>query len=97
MFTKFKEKIVKDYCYLTVLLLLFVSFSLYIVGFSISYKSQLSHIKMLAIEESEDLFYKINTKDLKNFPKDDDNSPARLKKIIISIKFSSMDIPKTIN
>ena len=75
MFTKFKEKIVKDYCYLTVLLLLFVSFSLYIVGFSISYKSQLSHIKMLAIEESEDLFYKINTKDLKNFPKDDDNSP----------------------
>ena len=30
---------------------------------------------MLAIEESEDLFYKINTKDLKNFPKDDDNSP----------------------
>ena len=32
MFTKFKEKIVKDYCYLTVLLLLFVSFSLYIVG-----------------------------------------------------------------
>lgn len=47
MFTKFKEKIVKDYCYLTVLLLLFVSFSLYIVGFSISYKSQLSHIKML--------------------------------------------------
>ena len=75
MFTKFKEKIVKDYCYLTILLLLFVSFSLYIVGFSISYKSQLSHIKMLAIEESEDLFYKINTKDLKNFPKDDDNSP----------------------
>lgn len=75
MFTKFKEKIVKDYCYLTVLLLLFVSFSLYIVDFSISYKSQLSHIKMLAIEESEDLFYKINTKDLKNFPKDDDNSP----------------------
>lgn len=72
MFTKFKEKIVKDYCYLTILLLLFVSFSLYIVGFSISYKNQLSHIKMLAIEESEDLFYKINAKDLKNFPKGED-------------------------
>lgn len=94
MFTKFKEKIVKDYCYLTILLLLFVSFSLYIVGFSISYKSQLSHIKMLAIEESEDLFYKINTKDLKIFLK---MMITHLKKIIISIKFSSMDILKTIN
>lgn len=67
MFTKFKEKIVKDYCYLTVLLLLFVSFSLYIVGFSISYKSQLSHIKMLAIEESEDLFYKALSQQMVNF------------------------------
>ena len=77
MFKEFKEKIVKDYCKLTILLLLFVSFSLYITGFSISYKNQLSHIKMLAIEEREDLFYKITTKDLKNFPKelDDDSSP----------------------
>lgn len=49
---------------------------------------------MLAIEESEDLFYKINTKDLKIFLK---MMITRLKKIIISIKFSSMDIPKTIN
>lgn len=72
MFKEFKEKIVKDYCRLTILLLLLFSFSLYIIGFSISYKSQLSHIRMLAIEESEELFFKISTKNLKNFPAEED-------------------------
>ena len=31
-----------------------------------SYKEQLSHIEMLAIEESEDLFYKLDANGVKN-------------------------------
>lgn len=67
MFSKFKQKIVKDYTFLTSILLLMVSLSIYLTAFSISYKEQYSHIKMLAIEESEELFYKINNSS-KDFP-----------------------------
>ena len=72
MFGEFKQKIVKEYTFLTSILLLTVSLSIYATGFYISYKEQVSHIQMLAVEESEDLFYRINHDDLKEYMLNDD-------------------------
>ena len=66
MFLEFKQKIVKDYTFFTSILLMAISLSIYVTSFYMSYKAQLSHIEMLAIEESEDLLYKLNDNGLKN-------------------------------
>lgn len=66
MFLEFKQKIVKDYTFFTSILLMAISLSIYVTSFYMSYKEQLSHIEMLAIEESEDLFYKLDANGLKN-------------------------------
>lgn len=67
MFHEFKQKIAKDYTILTTILLLCVSIIIYFVEFSISYKEQLHQLNMLAIEESEEIFYKLNTNTIEEF------------------------------
>lgn len=57
MFSEFKQKITKEYARFTCILLLIVSLSIYAVGVHMSYKEQLYQIKILAIEESEELYH----------------------------------------
>lgn len=72
MFNEFKQKIVRDYTVLTIFLLLCVSLSIYFVSSYISYKDQISRLKMLAVEESEELFYKMNSMNgIKDFTLDE--------------------------
>lgn len=61
LFHESKQKLVKDYSLLTTLLLLFVSLSIYFTGVYMSYKEQLYQIEMLAIEECEELYFKLNS------------------------------------
>lgn len=61
LFHESKQKLVKDYSLLTTILLLFVSLSIYFAGAYMSYKEQLYQIEMLAIEECEELYFKLNS------------------------------------
>lgn len=61
LFHESKQKLVKDYITLTTILLLFVSLSIYFTGVYMSYKEQLYQIEMLAIEECEELYFKLNS------------------------------------
>ena len=61
LFQKSKQKLVKDYSILTTILLIVVSLSIYFAGLLMSYKSQLYQIELLAIEESEELYFKLST------------------------------------
>ena len=67
MFNEFKQKIVKDYTKLTTILLLCVSLIMFFVSLSISYKEQLKQLRMLSIEESEEVFMKLNTGTIEEF------------------------------
>lgn len=60
MFFKPKRKIVKDYSILTSILLFCVSIAVFCVGIYMSYKEQVYQVNMLAIEESEELYYHLN-------------------------------------
>lgn len=61
LFQKSKQKLVKDYSILTTILLIVVSLSIYFSGLLMSYKSQLHQVELLAIEESEELYFKLST------------------------------------
>lgn len=73
MFNTTKQKLVKDYSFLTTILLLFLSISIYLVSIHLSYKDQLRRLELLAIEECEELYYKINDNDTSNLIEPDDN------------------------
>ncbi len=64
MFIEFKQKIVKDYTRLTGILLLAVSLVIYMAGSYMSYKEQMQQIQILAVEESEELYYKMVDNDI---------------------------------
>ncbi len=86
MFSEFKQKIVKDYTRLTGILLLSVSLVIYIAGSYMSYKEQMQQIQMLAVEESEELYYKLVDTDISDVSIDEnftDMAPDYFSRIFI--------------
>lgn len=64
MLFKPKRKIVRDYSILTSILIFCVSIAIFYVGIYMSYKEQVYQIKMLAVEESEELYYHLNNDEI---------------------------------
>lgn len=73
LFNEIKQKLVKDYSILTTILLFFLSISIYLVSIHMSYKDQLRRLEMLAVEECEELYYKINNNSSSDLIEPDDN------------------------
>lgn len=73
LFNETKQKLVKDYSILTTILLLFLSISIYLVSIHLSYKDQLHRLELLAVEECEELYYKINNPSSSDLLKPEDN------------------------